>query len=336
MKEILHKLVKREGLTAQEAKTAMDSIMEGRYTPAQTAAFLVALKMKGETREEIAVLAKAMRDHAIIIRPDAGPLVDTCGTGGDSSNTFNISTTAAFIAAGSGVAIAKHGNRAMSGRCGSADVLEELGAKMLPPDRVSKCIEDVGIGFMFAPFFHPAMKNVAGVRKELGIRTVFNILGPLTNPANAKAQVLGVFDASLTETMAEVLKALGTEHALVVHSGGMDEIGLGKTKVSELKDGKVRTYEIDASEFGFTEQKVPTVDSKEAGAAIMLSVLKGAEGPALDISLLNAAAAIYVGGKAESIRDGLELARVSVQSGAAMGKLELLRAFGGEDDGHTG
>lgn len=330
MKEILHKLMKKESLTAQEAETAMDSIMEGRYTPAQIAAFLVALKMKGESREEIAALAKAMREHAVMIRPDAGPLVDTCGTGGDSSNTFNISTTAAFIAAGSGVAIAKHGNRAVSGRCGSADVLEELGAKMLQPDGVCRCIERTGIGFMFAPFFHPAMKNVAGVRKELGIRTVFNILGPLTNPANAKSQVMGVFDPGLTEIMADVLLSLGTERALVVHSEGMDEIGLGKTRVSELRDGKVRTYELDASEFGFTRQKVPTAASKEDGAAIMLSVLKGAEGPALDIALLNAAAAIYVSGKAKSIGEGLKLARVSVESGAAMAKLDALKAFGEE------
>jgi anthranilate phosphoribosyltransferase len=331
-KQILHKLMRKENLTQQEAGAAMSSIMERRCTPAQAAAFLVALKMKGESKEEIAASAKAMRDHAVTIRPAAEPLVDTCGTGGDSSNTFNISTTAAFIAAGSGVTIAKHGNRAVSGRCGSADVLEELGVRMLPPDSVRECIDKTGIGFMFAPFFHPAMKNVAGVRKELGIRTIFNILGPLTNPANAKAQVLGVFDPNLTEMMAGVLLSLGTARALVAHSEGMDEIGLGKTKVSELRDGEVRTYELDASEFGFTAQRVPTAASKEDGASIMLSVLKGVEGPALDISLLNAAAAIYVGGKAESIRDGLELARISVESGAVMRRLERLRQY---CDGYT-
>ncbi|MFH0884948.1 MAG: anthranilate phosphoribosyltransferase [Candidatus Micrarchaeota archaeon] len=333
---ILEKLVRKENLTPEDAEAAMSSIMDGIYTPAQTAAFLIALKMKGESLDEIAALARVMRKHAITIRPAVETLVDTCGTGGDSSNTFNISTTAAFIAAGSGVAIAKHGNRAVSGRCGSADVLEELGVKMLAPDAARECIEKTGIGFMFAPLFHPAMKNVAGVRKELGIRTIFNILGPLTNPANAKAQVLGVFDASLTETMAEVLRALGTERALVVHSGGMDEIGLGKTRVSELRDGRVETYELDASEFGFREQKAPTADSKEESASIMLSVLKGVKGAALDIALLNAAAAVYVGGKAKSIGDGVEAARVSVDSGAAMRKLEMLKTFGGEGNGHTG
>jgi anthranilate phosphoribosyltransferase len=333
---ILEKLVRKENLTQEEAESAMGFVMGGGYTPAQTAAFLIALKMKGESGEEIAALARVMRKHAITIRPSASNLVDTCGTGGDSSNTFNISTTAAFIAAGSGVAIAKHGNRAVSGRCGSADVLEELGVLMLPPDDVRKCIDKTGMGFMFAPFFHPAMKNVAGVRKELGIRTVFNILGPLTNPAGADAQVLGVYDASLTETLAEVLRELGTARALVVHSGGMDELGLGKTRVSELRDGSVRTYELDASEFGITKQKVPTAGSKEESARITLSVLKGEKGAALDIAVLNAAAAIYVGGKAKTIGEGLELARLSVDCGAALRKLEMLRDFRGEGNGHTG
>ena len=333
---MLEKLTRREDLTREEAESAMGSIMDGEYTSAQAAAFLIALKMKGESREEIAALARAMRKRAITIEPSAANLVDTCGTGGDSAGTFNISTTAAFIAAGSGVAIAKHGNRAVSGRCGSADVLEELGVRMLPPDAVRECIEMTGMGFMFAPLYHPAMRNVAALRKELGVRTVFNLLGPLTNPAGAKAQVLGVFDESLTETMAYVLKALGTERALVVHSGGMDEIGLGKTMVSELKNGEVRAYTLVASEFGFTEQKVPTAGSKEEGARIALSVLEGGRGAARDIALLNAAAAIYVGGKAGTMEDGVELARRSVDSGAAMRKLEMLRAFGDDGDGHTG
>ena len=333
---ILEKLMRREDLTQEEAESAMGSIMDGRYTPAQAAAFLIALKMKGESLEEIAALARAMRKRAITIAPSVGNLVDTCGTGGDSSGTFNISTTAAFIAAGSGVAIAKHGNRAVSGRCGSADVLEELGVKMLPPDAVRKCIEKTGMGFMFAPLYHPAMRNVAALRRELGVRTVFNILGPLTNPAGAKAQVLGVYDASLTETMAEVLRALGAGRALVVHSGGMDEIGLGKTRVSELKNGEIRTYTLDASEFGFREQKVPKAGSKEESARIMLAVLEGEMGAARDIALLNAAAAIYVGGKAGTMEEGVELARLSVDSGAALRKLEMLRAFGGDGNGHTG
>lgn len=333
---ILEKLMRREDLTQEEAESAMGSIMDGRYTPAQAAAFLIALKMKGESRNEIAALARAMRKRAITIEPSAANLVDTCGTGGDSAGTFNISTTAAFIAAGCGVAIAKHGNRAVSGRCGSADVLEELGVKMLPPGEVRECIEKTGMGFMFAPFYHPAMRNVAALRRELGVRTVFNILGPLTNPAGAKAQVVGVFDASLTETMAAALKELGAGRALVVHSGGMDEIGLGKTRVSELKKGEILTYTLDASEFGFTEQKVPTAGSKEESARITLSVLEGEMGAARDIALLNAAAAIYVGGKAETMGEGVGLARLSVDSGQALRKLEMLRAFGGDGNGHTG
>lgn len=324
----LEKLLRREDLTPEEAGCAMDSIMEGRCTDAQAAAFLVAMKMKGESRAEIAALARAMRRHAVTIRPAAGPLVDTCGTGGDSSGSFNISTTAAFIAAGCGVAIAKHGNRAVSGKCGSADVLEALGVKMLPPDGVRECIERAGIGFMFAPFFHPAMRNVAKVRKELGIRTVFNILGPLANPADAGAQVLGVYSPELTETMADVLGTLGTGRALVVHSEGMDEIGLGRTKVSELRDGVVETYQLDAAEFGLLRRRAPQAASIEESARITLSVLEGKEGPALDIALLNAAAAVYVGGKADSMEKGLDLARESVMNGAAMGKLEALKKFG--------
>ncbi|MEW6528884.1 MAG: anthranilate phosphoribosyltransferase [Candidatus Micrarchaeota archaeon] len=327
MKDILEKLIKKENLTAFESETIMNQMMEGTCSAAQTAGFLIALAMKGESIEEIAALARAMRAHAVQIHPNIRPLIDTCGTGGDCSNTFNISTTAAFIAAGAGVAIAKHGNRAVSGKCGSADVLEQLGVKMLSPERTEKCIEKIGIGFMFAPLFHPAMKNVAPIRRELGVRTVFNILGPLTNPADANAQVLGVYDPNLTETIAEVLRILGTERALVVHSEGMDEIGLGKTKISELKNKIVRTYYIEALDFGITKQDIPIVNFKEESAAVLLDVLKGVKGAAYDIALMNAAAVIYVGNKSESIAHGLRLARASVETGAAMEKLNALRKF---------
>lgn len=327
MKEILEKLIRKENLIADECKLIMNQMMEGACSPAQASAFLVALAMKGESVDEIAALAKSMRAHAVQIRPNIEMLIDTCGTGGDSSNTFNISTSAAFIAAGAGVVIAKHGNRAISGKCGSADVLEQLGVKMLTPEKTKECIEKIGIGFMFAPLFHPTMKNVAGIRRELGIRTVFNILGPLTNPANAKAQLLGVYNPNLTETIANVLNILGTERALVVCSEGLDEIGLGKTKISELKNKTVQTYHINALDFGIIKQDIPTANFKEESAAIMLDVLKGIKGAAQDVALLNAAAVIYIAGKSESIADGLKLARASIETGAAMEKLNALKNF---------
>lgn len=326
-KLVLQKLMRRENLTPDEARSAMDGIMDGKSTPVQTTAFLVALEMKGKTEQEIAALAGAMRSHAKTIRPVREPLVDTCGTGGDSSGTFNISTTAALIAAGSGVVIAKHGNRAVSSKSGSADVLEQLGVAMLQPDEVRRCIDEIGIGFMFAPYFHPAMKNVAEVRRELGVRTVFNILGPLTNPAGAHAQVLGVFDPDLTETMAGVLMELGTKRALVVHSEGMDEIGFGFTKMSEVLDGRVKTRYVNAADYGFDMQEVPTAGSKEESSQITLDVLHGKPGPARDISLLNAAAAIYVSGIAETITEGLDLACKSIDRGAAIDKLDAMRRF---------
>lgn len=329
--DILSKLVQGQDLTSKEAECVMQDIMSGNVNPVHASAFLISLKMKGETIEEISAFAKVMRENAVNINPKAGMLVDTCGTGGDSSNSFNISTTAAFVAAGTGVAIAKHGNRSVSSNCGSADVLEELGVRMLEPKQVEKCIEKIGIGFMFAPFFHPAMKNIMPVRKDLGVRTVFNILGPLTNPANAKAQVLGVFDPELTETMASVLASLGTKHALVVHSDGMDEIGLGKTKVSELKQGKVNNYTLDAKKLEVNPGKIPKVSSKKESAELMLEILGGKQqGAARDIVVLNAAAAIYVSGKADSIEQGLKAAYQSIDSGNAMNKLQELIQFKGE------
>ncbi len=321
------KLMRRENLTREEARAAMNGIMSGKSSHVQTAAFLVALQMKGPTREEITALAMEMRSHGVSIRPSREPLVDTCGTGGDSSNTFNISTAAALIAAGANVPIAKHGNRSVSSSCGSADVLEALGVRMLQPEEVESCINRIGIGFMFAPYFHPAMKNVAPVRKELETRTIFNILGPLANPAGASAQVLGVFDPELTEIMARVLLDLGTKRALVVHSEGMDEIGLGCTRVSELLNGQVDTTIIHAADFGIERQPVPKVSSKEESASIIRGVLNGDRGPARAIAALNAAAAIYVAGLAGGIADGLERAFASIDSKAALAKLDELRDF---------
>ncbi|MFH1784921.1 MAG: anthranilate phosphoribosyltransferase [Candidatus Micrarchaeota archaeon] len=331
MTNILQKLMEKQDLTCEEAESIMTRIMSGSESQTRIAALLTSLKMKGETKTEIAAFASVMRKNAIRIKPNVGNLVDTCGTGGDSSNTFNISTTAALIAAGAGIKIAKHGNRSVSSKCGSADVLEKLGVKMLEPKKVEKCIEKIGIGFMFAPYFHPAMKYVAPVRKELGVRTVFNILGPLTNPASAHAQVLGVFDRTLIKTMAEALVELGTKKAMVVHSDGTDEIGLEKTNVAEINDGSIEEYIIDANEFGFKKTEMLIVDSKEKSAETILEILKGKTSPARDIAVLNAAAAIYVSGMG-SFEDGITKATDSIDSGKAMEKLNELMKFDGEEN----
>ncbi|MFH1520739.1 MAG: anthranilate phosphoribosyltransferase [Candidatus Micrarchaeota archaeon] len=325
---ILQKLIERKELTSQEARALMNGLMKGDYTNSKAAALLTALRIKGENKEEIVEFARVMRENAITIHPKVHDLVDTCGTGGDSTNSFNISTTAAFVAAGAGVKIAKHGNRSVSSSCGSADVLEQLGAKMLQPNEVEKCIEKIGIGFMFAPYFHPSMKNVAIVRKELGIRTVFNILGPLTNPAGANAQILGVFDQKLSKMMADVLGELGVKRAFIVNSNGMDEIGLGITKICELKDGKTTEYEINGKEFGFETREMAAVQSKEEGAKIITDVLNGEKGAARDITILNAAGAIYVSGKVDSFANSIEYATNSIDSGNAMKKLEEIIKFG--------
>ncbi len=327
MKQVLHKLaVGKANLTKDEARLAMETIMGGKE-PAQAAAFLTALRMKGPTPEEIAAMALVMREKAVSIRPDRQPLVDTCGTGGDGKGTFNISTAAAIIAASCGVAIAKHGNRAMSGKSGSADVISELGIRMLQPPEVSSCIEKTGFGFMFAQLFHPAMKEVAPVRAALGFPTIFNLLGPLANPACAEAHVMGVFDEKLLDVMVQVHSDLGTKRLLVVHSAGMDEIGLGLTFARELRDGTQSRQQIYSAQLGLADGTVPKAESAQESAAIILGVLRGEEGPARSVCLLNAAAAVYVGGMADSIRDGLETARRAVDSGAAMGKLEEIRAF---------
>jgi anthranilate phosphoribosyltransferase len=331
IKEAIGQLVGGNSLTMNEASTVMNEIMEGIATPAQFGAFVTALRCKGETVEEIAGLARTMRAKALRVSISE-PVVDTCGTGGDGRGTFNISTTAAFIAAACGVKIAKHGNRAISSKCGSADVLEALGVKIdLNPEQVQKCLETVGIGFMLAPVFHPAMKFAAAPRKEVGIRTVFNILGPLTNPAGAGAQLLGVPEKGFTAKMAAVLKMLDCQHALVVHGeDGLDEITItGKTYVSELKKGSVINFEITPEEFGFSRA---TPDSLKGGSAtdnagLLRNILSGRKGPQRDIVLMNTAAALMAGDKVATFKQGIALAGAAIDNGKALQKVEELVKF---------
>ncbi|MFH1684778.1 MAG: anthranilate phosphoribosyltransferase, partial [Candidatus Micrarchaeota archaeon] len=306
--ELLKKLIAKKDLSEDEASELVASLIKQEISPVKAAAILVALRMKGESEEEITGFAKEMRKSAVSIKPNISNLVDTCGTGGDSSRTINVSTIAAIIAAGAGVPIAKHGNRSVSSKSGSFDVLEKLGVHILEPEAVARSIEELGIGFMFAPLFHPSMKNIMPIRKELGVRSIFNMLGPLTNPASAPNQLIGVYDPALTEKFAGVLKNLGTKHALIVHSEGMDELGLGISKVSELKNGKIENYEIDANEFNIRKRPIPTVASAEESAQFALQVLNGEKGAARDVCTLNAGAAIYVGGLCKTIAEGLELA----------------------------
>jgi anthranilate phosphoribosyltransferase len=333
LKDAIRKVVDGHNLTREEAAIAMDTIMRGDATPSQIAAFITALHTKKESIEEITGFAQKMREHAINIFPHARPLVDTCGTGGDHAGTFNISTVSALVAAGAGVSIAKHGNRSITSRCGSADVLEALDVKIdLEPKKVEACINQVGIGFIYAPNFHKAMRFAAPTRKEIGISTVFNILGPLSNPANATAQILGVFHEELTEIMAAVLKNLGVKHALVVHGhDGLDELSLcEKSRVTELKEGNIHTYYIKPEDFNLLRVKSDelTGGSAEENAEIALDILKNEEkGAKRQVVLLNAAAAIYVGGLAKDLPAGLELAAKSIDSGAANKKLNELIEF---------
>ncbi len=333
IKEAIKKVVECKNLTRQEAALTMDTIMKGEATPSQIAAFITALRMKGETIDEITGCAEKMREHAANIYPHQKNLVDTCGTGGDKSGTINISTISALVVAGAGVPVAKHGNRSVSSKCGSADVLEALGVKVdLEPKKVEECISKVGIGFIFAPKFHAAMKYAMPARKETGIRTVFNILGPLTNPAHATAQVLGVFNPDLTDVMANVLGNLGIKHALVVHGmDGLDEISISdRTKVSHLQNGQVQNEIIKPEDFGIKKAKLSEIlgGSKEENAKIALNILKGKEkGAQRNVVLMNAAAAIYVSGKAQDLKEGFKLAAESVDSGAAYKKLEELIEF---------
>ena len=324
------KVAGHERLTETEAHDAMAIIMDGEATPAQIAAFITALAMRGETVEEITGFARAMREHAVTIAPAAAHLVDVVGTGGDRLNTFNISTTTAFVIAGAGAHVAKHGNRAASSRSGSADVLEALGVNItVPPEVVQACVEDIGVGYLFAPQFHPAFRHAVVPRREIAIRTVFNILGPLTNPAGATRYLMGVPTAAHTEVMARVLAGLGGERAFVVHGhDGMDEISLsGPTQVSELAGGGVRTYTITPEEFGLARASLDALrgGTPQENAEITVSILQGERGPRRDIVLLNAGAALVAAGIAETVSEGVARAEESLGSGAAYAKLEALR-----------
>lgn len=331
LKPYIAKTIKCQNLTTVEAREAMTIIMTGQATPAQIGAYLTALRMKGETVEEITGSAQAMREVVRRVKPNINnhALIDTAGTGGDGSHSFNISTAAAFVIAGAGHKVAKHGNRAASSRCGSADVLEALGVNLdLTPEQVGQCIDEIGIGFMFAPKFHPAMKHAIGPRREIGQRTIFNVLGPLTNPAGATHQLIGVFDPDLTSPLAEVFGELGGRAAFVVHgAGGLDELTTsGLNKVSHLKDGRVTSFELDALELGLR----PVSNSLRGGAPAenatrMRALLSGEEtSPLRDVILLNAAAALAV--ESGDLKAGLVNAQQSLGSGAALEKLDALIA----------
>jgi anthranilate phosphoribosyltransferase len=326
------KLVEQQDLTEEEAAQVMRQIMEGGATPAQIAAFLIALRSKGETIEEITGCARVMREKATTIRAPYPNVIDTCGTGGDGSQTFNISTTAAFVVAGAGVPVAKHGNRAMSSRCGSADLLQALGVAIeLSPERAETCLAEVGITFLFAPLFHSAMKHAIGPRREIGVRTIFNILGPLTNPAGAKRQLLGVSQQQFAEPMARVLGNLGSTRAFVVHGAdGLDEITLsGDTHITVLEEGRIASYTITPEQFGLCRAPLGAVAGGDApqNADITIAVLAGKPGPHRDVVLLNAAAALAVAGSAADLEAGLRLAAQAIDSGAALEKLRRLQSF---------
>ena len=324
-------VIERHDLDGTQMTGVMHGIMTGECTPAQVGGFLVGLRMKGETVEEIAAAAAVMRRLATRVEVGKTHLIDTCGTGGDTSGTFNISTASALVAAGAGARVAKHGNRSVSGRSGSADVLEAAGVRLdLPSERIARCIDEAGVGFLFAPAHHGAMRHAIGPRREMAVRTIFNVLGPLTNPAGALRQVIGVFARELVEPLARVLGELGSEHVMVVHSeDGLDELSLGApTHVAELRGGAVRCRTLDAGALGFMPAAVEsiTADSPQASLAVIRSVLAGDPGPAADVTILNAAAAVYVSGIASSLEDGIGRARESIASGRATKVLDRLVA----------
>jgi len=329
IKEAINLLVNNISLTEPEMALCMSDIMEGKATDSQIGAVLTALRIKGETVEEITGAARMMRKMATTIKAPEGVL-DTCGTGGDMSHTFNISTTTAFVVAGAGTPVAKHGNRSVSSQSGSADVLEALGVKIdLQPDRVEKCLFETGFGFLFAPLFHPAMKYAIGPRRDMGIRTIFNILGPITNPAGAKRQILGVFAGKLTDTLAQVLGNLGAVDAIVVHGeDGLDEVSLsGKTKVSRFRDEKVENFQIEPEDFGIWRSDIDSIrgGTKEENAVITLSVLRGEKGPKRDIILMNSAVALIAAGKSTDFKTAFSMATASIDSGMALKKLEEVK-----------
>ncbi len=349
LKQAIQKVVSRSDLSEEEMEAAMEVIMTGQATPAQIGAFITALRLKGETIEEITGAARVMRRKATRIRVkddqinidrdeinlDLETIIDTCGTGGDGTNTFNVSTTTAFVVAGCGLRVAKHGNRSVSSLCGSADVIESLGVNLdVPPAVVEKCLNQVGIGFLYAPALHGAMKHAIGPRREIGIRTIFNILGPLTNPAGANVQVLGVYEKDLTPVLAEVLGKLGSRSAFVVYGeGSLDEISIaGKTQLSELKDGRVDTYTIEPEDFGLPRANLDDIRGGDAqeNAGIILSVLKGEPGARRDIVLLNAAAALVAAGRATDFPDGITQAAEAIDSGRALEKLEGMKRITNE------
>jgi anthranilate phosphoribosyltransferase len=333
VKESLQRVIDRHDLSRADARAAMNAIMLGEATPAQIGGFLVALRLKGETADEIAGFAEAMREHVVPVRPTRDDLVDTAGTGGDGAHTLNISTAAALVAAAAGAAVAKHGNRAVSSSSGSADVLEALGFRLeQEPERIARSIDELGFGFMFAPTHHPAMRHAAPVRRELATRTVFNVLGPLTNPAGARAQVVGVYSPELVLTLAEVLARLGARRAFVVHgAGGIDELSpAGPNLVGEVVDGHVRERTIDPLELGVPRCDPRALTGGDPGqnAATIRSIFDGARnGGARDAILLNAAGAIAAAGHADDLRDGLVLAREALDSGTAHERLEQLVSF---------
>lgn len=329
MKEAIEKAVLKINLPEAEMMAAMDEIMDGSATAAQIAALMTALRMKGETVEEVTGAARIMRQKATRVNACSSTIVDTCGTGGDKLNTFNISTTTAFVAAAAGLTVAKHGNRAVSSGCGSADVLEALGVNISADQEiVEECVQQIGIGFLFAPKLHGAMKYAIGPRREIGIRTIFNMLGPLTNPAGATVQLLGVYDAKLTEMFADVLKNMGTKRAFVVHGlDGLDEATItGETRVAELKDGIVRTYNINPMDYFGAIDSLESIRGGDPSmnAQVIRDVLGGKKGPCRNVVLLNSALAIVAGEKAADIRGGLEVAADCIDSGAAVKKLQAL------------
>ena len=329
IKEAIAKLVERTDLSRKECETVMGEIMEGRASAAQISAFLIALRMKGETPDEIAGCAKAMRAKATTVRLGPGPAVDTCGTGGDVKGTFNISTAAALVAAGAGVTVAKHGNRSFTGKTGSADVMAALGVDIeADACMVEKCLAEAKIAFLFAPNFHRAMKHAVGPRREIGVRTIFNILGPLANPAGVSHQVIGVFDPALTETLARALRNLNAAHCLVVHGGdGLDEITIaGHTQISELVKGEVKTYDVTPEDIGVKQGRIEQlrVGSPEESAEVIKRVLSGRPGPQREIVLANAAAALYAADAAKDLKEGVVMAARSIDDGGAMAALKKL------------
>ena len=328
IREAIDRVVSGDALSMDEAASVMRQIMSGEATQAQLGSFLTALRLKGESIEEIAGMATAMREFSLRVNVD-GMLVDSVGTGGDGLNTFNISTAAAFVAAGAGLKVAKHGNRAASGACGSADVLEELGVRVeLPPEGVERCIRESGIGFMFAQTYHPSMRHAAPVRREIGIRTVFNILGPLTNPAGAQAMLVGVAFPELGEKMAEVLRLLDTHHSIIVHGeGGLDEMTLsGDTAVWEVAGGEVKSWTLSVADSGLPVTPIEAIrgGGREANAKTMRELFGGAGGPVRDYVLLNSAGVLLAGDLVTNIRDGVQLAAQAIDSGAAKDRMESM------------